>query len=75
MRIRFTAAHMREYQGIDGLGGSLKLARGDEAPVSESVGKLLCQKYGKDFVVVEAKAEHAPTTDKLFRKGARTKTK
>lgn len=76
MLIRFTAKHMPEYQGIDGLGGSVSLKAGDEAEVSEVVANLLLQKYGPNFeIVVESKPEHAPEADKLFRKGPRTKTK
>jgi hypothetical protein len=76
MLIRFTAKHMSEYQGIDGRGGSISLKKNEEAEVSESVAKLLLQKYGRNFeVIVEEKPEHAPQADKLFRKGAKTRTK
>lgn len=76
MRIKFTAAHMEKYRGVDGLGGMLVLTAGEEAEVSESVAKLLLQKYARNFeVVVQKKPDHAPTSDKLLRKGHKTKTK
>jgi len=76
MLIRFTAKHMTEYQGIDGRGGSIALKKNDEAEVSESIARLLLQKYGQDFeIAVESKPDHAPQADKLFRKGPKTRTK
>jgi hypothetical protein len=75
MRVKFTANQMKEYQGADGLGGSLELKPGDEADVSDTVGKLLLQKYGHTFEVVAARPEHAPEHDKLYRATAKTKRK
>ncbi len=76
MVIKFTAKHMSEYQGVDGLGGMIVLKRGEEAEVSEIVANLLMQKYSGNFeIILREKPEHAPQADKLFRKGAKTKTK
>jgi hypothetical protein len=76
MLIKFTAKTMPRYAGVDGKGGSLDLKPGDIAEVSDSIAKLLLRAYGANFeVAIEEKPAHAPTTDKLFRKTFKVKTK
>jgi hypothetical protein len=76
MLVRFTAKTMPQYAGIDGNGGSVKMQPNETAEVSETVAKLLLQKYGANFeIVIEEKPAHAPHSDKLYRKSSKTKTK
>lgn len=76
MLIKFLAKTMPAYAGVDGTGNQIKLTKGETAEVSETVAKLLMQKYGGNFeLVFEQKPEHAPKLDKLYRKLPKTKIK
>lgn len=76
MRVKFTAKHMKEYRGVNGLGEHLSMKAGDEAEVSDTVGKLLIQKYGQNFLIIlDETPAHAPKADKRLRKTIQTKTK
>lgn len=76
MLIKFTAKTMRQYAGIDGLGGSVKLSQDDVVEVSDSVAKLLMRTYGGNFeAAMQEKPAHAPKADKFLRKRIKTKIK
>lgn len=77
MLLKFTGKSMSKYAGIDGLGNTIRLNINDITEVSETVGKLLLQKYSSNFEVIikEDKPEHAPKVDKFFRKKKKVKTK
>lgn len=76
MIVKFNAKTMKKYAGIDGLGGMLSMSAGDAAEVSDMVAKLLVSKYGQNFqIVIQEPPAHAPSSDKIYRKSAKTKTK
>lgn len=76
MLIKFTAKTMPAYAGVDGKGQSIKLSKDETAEVTESIAKLLMQRYGENFqIVVQEAPKHAPKADKLYRKSRKTKTK
>lgn len=76
MIVKFNAKTMPKYAGHDGKGGMVSMVAGDTAEVTEMVGKLLLSKYGQNFeVVIQEAPAHSPTSDKLYRKSAKTKTK
>jgi hypothetical protein len=70
MIIKFIARTMQVYKGTDGNGNSLDLIKDQTAEVSETVGKLLCQKYHHNFIEVKdsASVEKPSKSDKRQRK-------
>lgn len=68
---------MPSYAGNNGKGGILRLNPGDEANVTDAIGKLLLQRYSNNFEQMpdQEKPAHAPQADKFYRKGSKTKTK
>lgn len=74
--MRFTAKTMRSYSGKDASGVKVELNKNDLIDISETVAKLLLQKYGDNFeIVLNEKPKHAPKSDKFLRKVVSTKTK
>lgn len=77
MLIKFIARSMPSYKGTDGMGKVIALSKGETAEVSESTGKLLCQKYSQNFeeVKVISPSELPSKSDKKQRKVASFKAK
>lgn len=77
MIIKFTARTMQAYKGNNGLGQIVELAKDQTAEVSDSVGKLLCQKYHHNFQEIkeETKVELPSKSDKKQRKVSNYRSK
>lgn len=77
MLLKFKASTIPAYKGVDGNGGLVSLQKDDVAEIEDNVAKILLQKYGRDFdvVVQEAKPEHMPKADKMYKKTGSFKSK
>jgi hypothetical protein len=78
MRIKFKASTMPAYKGHDGQGNIVSLEKGDEAVVTDSVGKILLMRYRGNFEIV-AESEEAsrlvPDADKQVNASKKSKLK
>lgn len=70
MVIKFIARTMPAYKGSNGMGALIELSKDQTAEVSESVGRMLCQKYHQNFQEIrENKQSEEPSkSDKKQRK-------
>ncbi len=79
MYVKFLGKSMKEYQGPNGMSGSLCMKPGDIAEVADATGAALQRHYRGDFAEASTPGasdkDHAPKANKQAKKTAAFKSK